>query len=139
MQIERNKPKIPSVFQTCGISKIKFCRIDLQRGRFLFLHSLGRYRNSSRRWRQSAPKQNIKTRAIAKIYFDDLASAFGDWLRFTAEWYTFELQLRGAELSGRRWRNRLIQRLDFKSLFTAESISCIIDRCFIGEGDPKPR
>jgi hypothetical protein len=28
------------VFQICEISKIGFCRIDLQRGRFLFLHSL---------------------------------------------------------------------------------------------------
>jgi len=33
-QIERNEPKIPSVIQICEISRIEFCRIDLQRGWF---------------------------------------------------------------------------------------------------------
>jgi hypothetical protein len=28
------------VIQICAISRFEFCRIDLQRGRFLFLHSL---------------------------------------------------------------------------------------------------
>jgi hypothetical protein len=42
LQIERNESKIPSVLQFCEISKIEFRGIDLQRGRFLFLHSLGR-------------------------------------------------------------------------------------------------
>jgi hypothetical protein len=40
LQIERNEPKIPSVIQICEISKLEFGRIDLQRGRFLFLHTL---------------------------------------------------------------------------------------------------
>jgi hypothetical protein len=37
------------VLQICEISKTKFFRIDLQRGRFLFLHSLGRLRSDARR------------------------------------------------------------------------------------------
>jgi hypothetical protein len=36
LQIERNEQKIPSVIQICEISRFEFCRIPLQRGRFLF-------------------------------------------------------------------------------------------------------
>jgi hypothetical protein len=36
LRIEQNEPKIPRVIQICEISRFEFCRIALQRGRFLF-------------------------------------------------------------------------------------------------------
>ena len=42
LQTGRNEQKIPTVIQICEISKFESCRIDLRRGRFLFLHGLGR-------------------------------------------------------------------------------------------------
>jgi hypothetical protein len=58
--IEINELKIPSVFQFCEFSNSKFCRIKLQRRRFLFLHSLD-------------PKETLSTGSLLACRIDNVA------------------------------------------------------------------
>jgi hypothetical protein len=60
------------VFQICEILKSGFCRIDLQQGRFLFLHSLGRIESVVGKGdairRRSTPKQTVANDSYRGIH-----------------------------------------------------------------------
>ena len=65
-QIERNEKKIPSVIQFCEISKFEFCRIDLQRGRFLFFHTLDPFATVvTSRFREANYRNEVSLRAYS--------------------------------------------------------------------------